>query len=480
MDYTFDIKQLEEEVSKVLCYSQNFYGTDLEGVPRILKDWFDNKRFFIDHMNGQLIYQLDQPVSFELDEKAKREKLEHFAEEVENHYENWPLSNFLYNLTLEDFYNNRTSLEYHIQDGAIVIPRNFKVVKAFKFFEDNDDKLKQLQSEASRIIQENVISGYLCFSVHPLDYLSISENVHNWRSCHALDGDYRSGNLNYMVDDTTVICYLRAEKQAILPHFPEDVLWNSKKWRVLLFFSGDKTMVFAGRPYPFTATQGTDMIKSQILPALNFGNWTNWTRPSITHLHDDKANLDFTFKKMIPVGNELKRFDEIVKDRPDTYQFDDLLRSSVYRPMWSYRKRHNYWDTEGTGCSDAKTTRVEVGRFCSCPVCGSGIVSYTDIMCCPSCADKYGFDNADYFECEICGSMTYTDDMYDLEYSGLRVCADCYRRETARCQECGIQDMPDVVKYYDGDTRCLCPGCWEEVQRQNQHPVRIEDISIDF
>jgi hypothetical protein len=275
-----------------------------------------------------------------------------------------------------------------------------------------------------------------------------------------------------MVDNTTIVCYLRAEKQAILPHFPEDVLWNSKKWRVLLFFSGDRTMVFAGRPYPFTADKGIDIIRSQILPALDLGSWTNWGRPSVSYLRDDKSNMEFTFKKMIPIGNELRRFDEVVKDRPDTYQFDDLLRSSVYRPLWAYRKRHNYWDTEGTGCSDANTTRVEVGRYCTCPVCGSGTVSYTDMMCCPSCADRYGFDDADYYECEICGSMTYADDMYDLEYSGLRVCPECYRRETVRCQECGIQDMPDVVKYHDNDTRCLCPGCWEDSQR-SQRPARI-------
>lgn len=474
MEYKFDVKQLEEDVAKVLRYSQNFSNSQLIGIPSIINDWFENKKFFIDHMGGQLIYQLDEPISFELDEKAKREKLEHFAEQVESHYNNWPLSSFLYNLKLEDFYNNRTSKDYLCDSLSEPIPKNFKVVKAFKFFESNSEMLKQLQSEASRIIQENVISGYLCFSVHPLDYLSVSENVHNWRSCHALDGEYRSGNMNYMVDNTTVVCYLRAEKQAILPHFPEDVLWNSKKWRVLLFFSGDKTMVFAGRPYPFTSRQGIDLIRSKILPELNLGSWTEWARPNINRLVDEDSNREFCFTRMIPVGNELKRFDEIVRDGPDTYQFDDLLRSSVYQPLWSYRRRTNYWDTEGTGCTDARTTRVEVGRYCTCPVCGSGTISYTDMMCCPSCASDYGFDDGDYYECEICGSMTFADDMYDLEYSGLRVCPDCYHRETVRCQECGIQDMPDVVKYHDNDTRCLCPGCWEENQRNEQRPVRIE------
>ena len=479
MEQKFDLKQITADVKKVLRYSQDMFGEELPGVDNIMSDWLENKQFFIEHMGGKLIYQLDKPVSFELDTKAKKEKLDRFAEEVASHYENWNLSDFLFHIDLDDFYNNRTSHEYKTEID-VTIPSNFKVVKAFKFFVHNDDILKRLQSEASRIIQENVISGYLCFSVHPLDYLSLSENVHNWRSCHALDGEYRSGNLNYMVDDTTVICYLRAEKQAVLPHFPEEVLWNSKKWRVLLFFANDKTMVFAGRQYPFTANVGIDLIRTDVLPALCLGSWTKWVKTSIRTMKDEKTGIEFLFTKMIPVGNELVPFIEVVRDGADTYQFDDLLRSTIYSPMWSYRKKTNYWDTEGTGCSDAKLTKVIVGKACSCPSCGRNIISYTNLMCCPTCATTHGFDDSDYYECEICGSMTFCDDMYDLEYSGMRVCPDCYRRETARCQECGIHDMPNLVKYHDGDTRCLCPSCWENAQQQAQRPVNIEDIRIDF
>lgn len=84
------------------------------------------------------------------------------------------------------------------------------------------------------LIQEDKVTGILCLSIHPLDYLSLSENTYNWRSCHALDGEYRAGNLSYMMDNTTVVCYLKGEDEAELPHFPAEVKWNSKKWRMLL------------------------------------------------------------------------------------------------------------------------------------------------------------------------------------------------------------------------------------------------------
>ena len=128
-----------------------------------------------------------------------------------------------------------------------MIPRGMKIVKSFKYFEKDEDTLADIQSAASMIIQEDKIEGKLCMSVHPLDFLSLSENTYNWRSCHALDGDYRAGNLSYMVDSSTVICYLKSDRDERLPNFPPEVKWNSKKWRVLLFFSNDWDMIFAGR-----------------------------------------------------------------------------------------------------------------------------------------------------------------------------------------------------------------------------------------
>ena len=479
MDYQFDIDELEQDVTEVLRYSQNFYDDDLEGVKKIMEQWLAGKSRFIQHMQGKLIYQLKEPVSFELDDNAKKENLERFAEQVDSHYNNESLSCFLYSVKITDFYENKTSMEYNIPDRygkTQTVPKNFKVVKAFKFFEEDAEKLKQLQSEASRIIQENVISGYLCFSVHPLDYLSVSENVHNWRSCHALDGEYRSGNLNYMVDDTTVVCYLRADKQAILPHFPYTIPWNSKKWIVLLCFANDKTIVFAGRQYPFFASKGTDLIASKILPALGFGRWSNWNNTLIKTHKDGMSGTGFYFKKsLMPIDRTLKPLSNIVFDGPNTYQFNDLIRSTCYTPMWSYllsNKDEYWWDTDGTGLT-GPNTKVQVGKYCPCPVCGGGVVSYTDMMTCPSCGQKYNYEDDDYFECEICGSMTYCDDLYDLEYSGLRVCPECFNRETSRCQECGISDMPDQVKYHDGDDRCLCPRCWEDRQRQLKKFPRI-------
>ena len=157
-----------------------------------------------------------------------------FCQYVENQYNNKDLNDFIY-LNTDGFYENKTKQDF-IYNGK-KIPKGMKILKALKYFDLPKNAMNDIQSKASQLIQANSITGSLCFSVHPLDYLSISENTYNWASCHSLDGDYRAGNLSYMLDSSTIVCYLRGANNVKLPLFPDDVPWNSKKWRVLLFFS---------------------------------------------------------------------------------------------------------------------------------------------------------------------------------------------------------------------------------------------------
>ena len=148
-------------------------------------------------------------------------------------------------------------------------------------FEEDEKTLSAMQDYASTVIQENKITGKLCISVHPLDYLSSSENTYKWKSCHSLNGEYRAGNLSYMCDTSTIICYIKGEEEAKLPNFPSDVLWNSKKWRVLLNISDYKDIVFAGRQYPFSSIDLLNKVKdiliskTKILAPWGYSNWTN-------------------------------------------------------------------------------------------------------------------------------------------------------------------------------------------------------------
>lgn len=320
--YNFDIEEIKQLVEGVIRESQRYNGIPIN-VDQIIEKWLEAKSSFIEGLKGNLIYQSEEIVSFHLDKKSRQERLEKFADLIDTHYKNELLSEYLYEIEAEEFYNNKTESEYKFYDFdkevEIIVPANIKVVKSFKFFETDLQKLAKMQNEASRLIQEDVVSGYLCYSVHPLDFLSASENAHNWRSCHALDGEYRSGNLNYLMDKSTVICYLKSDKDVELPHFPSELHWNSKKWRTWVYFSNDKSMVFIGRQYPFISQKGISYITERFLPELGFGNWSNFYSSRIQFLEDELSSTKFFFEKFIPVGETIRPLKQLVVEGKNTH-----------------------------------------------------------------------------------------------------------------------------------------------------------------
>lgn len=476
MSYNFDIEEIKKQVTEVIKESQNYHDLDLH-VDKIIKDWLQAKKTFINKMDGNLIYQTDELITFKLSYESRRQRLHRFADLISVRYSNDYLSEFLYDIKVDDFYDNKTSQNYdaYNSNGELVkVPKNYKVVKCFKFFENNEHFLKDIQNEASRIIQEDCVSGYLCFSVHPLDFLSASENVHNWRSCHALDGEYRSGNLNYLMDSCTVMCYLKAEKQAILPHFPESVPWNSKKWRVWLYFSNDLSMIFAGKQYPFTSNTGLNYIKDNILPTLNFGKWGDFNVSKINHLTDEISGNYFSFTKMVPVGSILKPLTKLMENGKQTYMYNDVLYSTCYDALYAFKKEEHpfMWTGNPTGTTNDKT-HFTVGKKCTCPICGENSIDYSEIISCIDCANKYGIgDNEDYYICDICGASVYYDDMYVSDITDTQMCPTCYHHETRRCQCCGTIDLPEVIKYYKG--LYLCPDCIEDEDNKTKKEL-LED-----
>ena len=457
-----DLDEVTKQVSKVIAYSQEISHPQ---VKDIIKDWYAAKHKWIDLMHGELIYEYPEEVKFELDSDAKAMLLDNFIEKVIDFYCNEELSCFLRDISTAEFFDNLTNYEYH--EWEITVPANYKVIKAFKFFESNEDKLKEMQNDASMIIQQNVVSGRLCFSVHPLDYLSLSENIHNWRSCHALDGDYRSGNMNYMMDENTVVCYLRAEKQAILPHFPEDVIWNSKKWRVLVFFSDDEQMIFMGRQYPFFSNSGIEIIKEKILPEIIAGSeWDNFHEPvRINEAYDtySRSKIETGGWPVVPIGRGFLPMKDLVFDGKDTYQFNDLLKSSCYTPIYSYR----YNPFGYAGRTSISTTKFHVGKKCRCPSCNTGYISFGEKMLCEDCDQNENASN--YFECEMCGCMTNIAYEYTLPYSDMSVCPECFSKYTHTCEKCGIRDIDTYVRYRpEFNNQILCNCCTKLLSIKDQ------------
>ena len=419
---------IKKQVQSVLQYSQGYSFEP--NVDDIIEKWSTNKKSFIDAWDGKLIYEHPEELHFELDEESKIKEVCKLCDKVKSCGFS-QLSDFIYS-TRNDFFTNVLSEDYN--SLSVCISKGIKLTKAYKFFISDENVLREIQDWASLVMQKNKINGHLCISVHPLDFLSSSENTYNWRSCHALDGEYRAGNINYMVDDSTVICYIKSSSLEKIPNFPKDIPWTNKKWRMLLHFSQDKNMLFAGRQYPYSSQQILNFIGKTVIPAAGLGKWTQWLDYKLTKVETDSNYFGTILTEpFIPVGNTLKRLKMLVKNGKNTHHFNDVLYSSVYSPQYCYRDHSNpFWGNIPTGWS-SNTTKFVIGESAKCVFCGQEEIGHSDTFLCPSCCSRYDKESR---TCSHCGNIVLEEDAYYLA-NGEVICPDCYNSGLYhRCYYC--------------------------------------------
>lgn len=425
------MQEIMEQFKKVIEYSQ---GIENPKIETLFKDWEKNKKRFIDIFGG-LTYDFPFETEFPISQEQQNVEIEDFIADM------YAASNFesdiitFLNKQKDGIRDNKVVKEWN--DGEI--PIGMKLSKSLKFLIKDKDILHSLQSKLSQFIQEKSFKGKITLSVHPLDYLSVSENCHNWTSCHSLHGDYRSGNIGYMADPHTIICYVKSEEDRILPGFPEEVPWNSKRWRVLLYVNEDNNLIFLGKQYPYAISRMEEFIQKEVNHKLNpSAVWSNYETAGFT----------------MELNNQEYVRHSIFKDCEGTYHFNDCLTSSSYNGRYSYN-------------INAKNfSPIEVGRPVQCMDCGNGNIEYSEQMRCFSCGYIYSDDCETVCCCE-CGDEVYIDDACEVE--GRFYCTGCVAIGiVSACDRCGdVGRTQDMVFIKERDAN-VCESCAEWIEEERQ------------
>lgn len=403
-----------------------------------------------------MIYEAPDKVSFELSQKDKDARLDEFINMVAISFDNEYLAQFLED-NRKGFFQNKVLSPWCNSEVNIEVPEGMKLLKAFKYFESDEITLKDLQTQASMIIQEDKVEGYLCFSVHPLDFLSSSENTYNWRSCHALDGEYRAGNLSYMVDKSTIMCYLRGTESANLPNFPQNIKWNSKKWRMLLFFSEKWDVLFAGRQYPFFSRNALDIIMvclKTYTPILKHSRWSDWHDDQISvfdYQENNRYDGGYLMWPYVCISNELHKLKDIIIDgEKSPLHFNDLLRSSCYKPYYSFKS----YRTIG------EQPKFLIGGQVPCCSCGKDHIIAPDTMLCEQCELDFGTSQDERFGyCDCCDRRIVVENGHYVGSNGWLICDWCYNTMIKQCDCCGNDYYNDDLFYDKSSHSYKCYNC---------------------
>lgn len=449
-------EEIKEQFREVIRYSQGIQEPKVDG----LFDTFKEKKYFFYHLFGdRLIWEDTTPRAYHFTQKERDERVDAFLSKVQDHYDQYTLKCFIEEQR-EGFFENRVVKDWTYDD--IVIRAGTKLLKAFKHFVSDDKMLRKIQDEASAIIQEDKIVGKLCLSIHPLDFLSTSENTLNWRSCHALDGDYKAGNLSYMMDSATIIAYIKTDNDVKLPNFPNSIRWNNKKMRTLIFVSEDRRMILAGRSYPFSNMEVLSIIHEKLTHMINnhnqysrflrWSDWNNWQIRTVesSPFWDYKVFLESPY--ILMPDERLVALDELIIDKSSLH-YNDLLYSSVYIPYYSY-----------VGGATSHSTRVEIGGNVPCLYCGDYYITEHSRMMCDDCEEAYGkLDNDDFCFCEECGRHLRIENAIWVNDDSVPVCKYCAPDVVAKCDNCDtkwlLKDLVFHYREYESNPKKYCECC---------------------
>ncbi len=457
---------IKQQFTDVIKYSQEFTPNQ-DVITQIFDMWARQKSYLIrEFLHNQLIYEYG-PVELHLDVEKKSTMFEDFLNQlgdmILDDKVRLSVIEFL-NINAEGFFSNIVT---NVTDNMPAdIKSGMKLIRCLKFFIKTPELLVQIQQLASSYIQRDKVKGILCFSVHPLDYLSSSENTYNWRSCHALDGDYRAGNLSYMCDNSTIVCYLKGENEVQIPQFPDNVLWNSKKWRMLLFMDNARMHCFLGRQYPFTVEGILPIIQKDFLS----NDWVGFSNKYINAVYDPmigRASCNYNIglsDRYVPLytykGYELLPMNDIIEDGSDLH-YNDLLLSSYYKNPY-------YNNNVMAGFSNYRHVKIRIGAEVPCLCCGKRPIrgGGAAIMVCEDCDNELML-STNYQICDVCGERIYENEDFVVTERGEIVCMNCVDNgEVVYCDNCEAWFMASETVYDEKQEKCYCLSCADECMEE--------------
>lgn len=371
--------------------------------------------------------------------------------------DNWwysnPLKDFFY--TTQYMYENKyTDTTFYLSrdpnklEDALKIQQGCKwskmVVKIGKYLGIEDDIIEDWRKKHSLLLNQKTVKGILHLSIHPLDYMTMSEGTFTSCMSWSETGQYRSGTIEMMNSPSILVAYITSKKEKLRFDGEE---WNCKIWRSLVFCNTEYIETIKG--YPYT----NETIAKEII---------DWIKDL------GKKNLDINYCSDISStdGKILTFFEE------DEFTPTTGLELFTGGTMYPDIGTTTHWGAA------ARTMKSYIDH-----------IDYCGELVCMNCGEKYSyFDEEERVFCpncyeddrEICGCcgerISDIDSAVWLERTGCYYCEGCAENLTY-CPSCSdyvlTEDSKEVVFHLE-DECCLdefyrvslCPDCFEDFKNK--------------
>lgn len=340
--------------------------------------------------------------------------------------------------------------KFTFPDGEVFkICSGMKIMKILHKFVEKyhgpEDSFELFRNWHSTFLNQKYLDGELCLSIHPLDFMTMSDNDNDWTSCmrwsgnsHRSDaadpGDYRAGTVECMNSPYIIIAYLHNPDKPMI--IDDDFSWNNKKWRELFIIHPEVINEIKGYPYQDENLTNTCLMWIKELASKNLG----WVY--------DEEEIDVGNMRTACIKSPEDDSDIFLEYITSDFMYNDIGTLPKHRgrvnkaTLWyDIIKNPNTRRTVYTGNKDSYyIVQVPYGGIATCVCCGATLIGDESAkVVCDDCEPGV--------YCAHCGRyLNGPGDTYWIEDYDDPICTECYD------DECSTDDLTGEMRLYENMT----------------------------
>lgn len=279
----------------------------------------------------------------------------------------------------------------------------------------------------SQILNQRELGGNLTISIHPLDYMTMSDNSYGWESCMSWsnEGGYRQGTVEMMNSKSVVVAYLSGDdKYKISDYGCEDRFWNSKKWRQL--FIVDQNIIIGVKDYPYHNEElgkaVVEWLKELAEKRLgwHYGDLEHYNGTSQRFYYDHLPKEKNGFVLEFPTGSMYNDF--------GCLDYHWMCVSTNIDPD---EIKMDSWNSYGS----RPWLVVPYSGKSQCMICGTTHSEFEDESClaCEDCQSRP--------HCDCCGEIV--SETWNID--GMQLCEYCWENRVHECIGCGEEHFDEEL-----------------------------------
>lgn len=332
---------------------------------------------------------------------------------------------------------------YHFRDFKCTIKNGMKIIRTIQKIlkithYPRMDLFEKWRNQVSLVQTRDIIQAKLVLSIHPIDFITMSDNACNWSSCMSWShsGCYHAGTLEMLNSNIAAVAYLESDSEYVLHLNETGEVYPipNKSWRSLVFIH--KKIILCGKSYPYFKDNITfqilDFARSLVKDTLG------WTYQFINQEYQDMKNID---------GN---------------YYLRDW-----FNPYYDHRRKHHtitfYTNGMYNDIIEAK---------------------YPHYYCCRNYVEEpLKICLSGPATCICCGKRLFNNDRVEIfEYDDLgqtKVCYDCKRNN--RCSTCG--KIHFKMKYHTQEGNYCSDDCIKDTiifPNRNRATCRKDSLQFGY